>query len=246
MLKGKCALVTGGSRGIGRAVALKLAECGADVAILCTKESESAKNTVREIEAAGSRALMLVADISDETAVADATKNALDAFGKIDILVNNAGITRDRLLMQMTGEDFDSVISVNLKGCFNVTKALIRQFVKNRSGRIINISSVVGLMGNAGQANYAASKAGVIGFTKSVAKEYAARGITCNAIAPGYIETDMTGAMPDEAKKTMLDAIPAKRGGTPEDVANLAAFLASDLSSYITGEVIRVDGGMYI
>lgn len=246
MLKGKCALITGGSRGIGKAIALKFAECGADVAILCTRESESAKKTAAAIEAAGSKSLLLIADISDETAVNEAVKQALATFGKIDILVNNAGITRDKLLMQMSAEDFDSVISVNLKGTFNITKALIRQFVKNRSGRIINISSVVGLMGNAGQANYAASKAGVIGFTKSVAKEYAARGITCNAIAPGYIETDMTDAMPEEAKKSMLEAIPAKRGGTPEDVADLAVFLASDMSSYITGETIRVDGGMYI
>lgn len=246
MLNGKCALVTGGSRGIGKAIALKLAEDGADVAILSYGDSEAAGETVAEIKAAGVRGFAFDADVSEESSVAEAVGAVLDFFGKVDILVNNAGINRDRLLMQMTAADFDSVISVNLKGCFNVTKALIRQFVKNRSGRIINISSVVGIMGNAGQANYAASKAGVIGFTKSVAKEYAARGITCNAIAPGFIDTAMTGAMPEESKKAMLDAIPAKRVGTPEDVANLALFLASDCSSYITGEVIRVDGGMYI
>jgi len=246
MLKGKSAIITGGSRGIGRAVALKLASLGANVAIVATSESDSALAVVNEIRSMGVNSILAVADVSDGASAAEAVKKAIDTFGEIHILVNNAGITCDRLLMQMSEEDFDSVISVNLKGCFNMTKSVIRPMIKGKYGRIINISSVVGLMGNAGQVNYAASKAGIIGFTKSVAKEYAAKGITCNAVAPGFIETDMTDAMNTAAKMAILESIPLKRGGTPDDVASLVAFLSSDHSSYITGETIRVDGGMYI
>lgn len=246
MLKEKTVLVTGGSRGIGKAVALKMAELGANVAIIATSDGEAAQNTLKELKASGCKAGLYVCDISDEKQVKDTVDSVLKDYGQIDVLVNNAGITRDKLMMAMTEDDIDSVIDVNLKGTLYMTKACIRPFMKQRKGSIINISSVVGLMGNAGQANYAASKAGVIGVTKTVAKEYAARGIRCNAIAPGYICTDMTGSLGEAESEKIKKMIPSGRFGNPEDVAFLAAFLASDNSSYITGEVIKVDGGMYI
>ena len=246
MFEGKTVLVTGGSRGIGKAVALKLAEQGADVAIVATSKSAAAEETLEQLKALGVKACLYACDISDEAQVKETVDNVLADFGHIDILVNNAGITKDKLLMAMSAEDIDRVIDVNLKGTIYMTKACIRPFMKQRKGSIINISSVVGLMGNAGQANYAASKAGIIGLTKTVAKEYAARGIRCNAIAPGYISTDMTDALSEADSKKIKDMIPTGRLGTPEDIAGVAAFLAGDLSSYITGEVIRVDGGMYI
>lgn len=246
MLKEKVALVTGGSRGIGKAVALKLAELGADVAIVATSKSEAAEKTLEELNKTGVKANLYVCDISDDKQVKETVDKVLLDYKKIDILVNNAGITKDKLLMAMNEEDIDSVIDVNLKGTLYMTKACIRPFMKQRSGNIINISSVVGLMGNAGQANYAASKAGIIGFTKTVAKEYGARGIRCNAVAPGYIITDMTDELSQESSDNIKKMIPSGRFGKPEDVANLVAFLAEDESSYITGEVIKVDGGMYI
>ena len=246
MLNSKTALITGATRGIGKAIALAMAKEGADIALIASRDCEQAQNTKKEIEALGVKCTFAACDVSKAQAVDAAVAEILKEFGKIDILVNNAGITADSLLIQMKEESFDRVISVNLKGTYLMTKACIRNFVKARSGRIINISSVVGITGNAGQANYAASKAGIIGFTKSVAKEYAAKGITCNAIAPGYIETEMTGAIPESLRQAMIDSIPLKRAGKPEDVAALAVFLAQDASSYITGEVIRTDGGMCI
>lgn len=246
MLDGKTALVTGGTRGIGKAIALKLAAEGADIAIFATSENETSKAVVTEIEAMGRKALFVACNVADAESVNAAVAQVIETFGAIDILVNNAGITKDMLLLQMKEEDFDQVIDVNLKGCFHTIKACIRPFVKQRYGRIINISSVVGMMGNAGQANYAASKAGIIGLTKSVAKEYAAKGITCNAVAPGYIQTEMTGALSEQATQAIMNQVPVKRYGTPEDVANVVSFLAQDASSYITGEVIKIDGGMYI
>ncbi len=246
MLEGKTALVTGGTRGIGKAIALSLASDGADIAVFATKENDASAAVIKEIEAMGRKAAFFACNVADAEAVDAAVAQAIDTFGRIDILVNNAGITKDMLLLQMKEDDFDQVVDVNLKGCFHMIKACIRPFVKQRSGRIINISSVVGMMGNAGQANYAASKAGIIGLTKSIAKEYAAKGITCNAVAPGYIQTEMTGALSEQAAQTIMNQIPAKRYGTPEDVANVVTFLTQDTTSYITGEVIKVDGGMYI
>ena len=244
MLEGKVALVTGGSRGIGRAIALKFAAEGADVAILYAGNTTAAGETALEIEKLGRRALVLQCDVADAAAVDAAVKETIGALGGIDILVNNAGIVRDKLVLSMKREDFDAVVDTNLGGCFNTVKACYSHFMKKREGRIINISSVVGLMGNAGQANYAAAKAGLIGLTKSVAKELAARGVTCNAIAPGFIETEMTDELSEKAREAMLGLIPAKRAGSAEEVANAALFLASDLAAYITGEVLRVDGGM--
>lgn len=246
MLKEKVTLVTGGSRGIGKAVALKFAERGTYVAVVATSKSEAAEQTINELNSMGVKANFYICDISNESQVKDTVDSVLSDFGKIDILVNNAGITRDKLLMAMTQDDIDKVIDVNLKGTIYMTRALIRPFIKQRRGNIINISSVVGLMGNAGQANYSASKAGIIGFTKTVAREYAARGIRCNAIAPGYILTDMTDELSQESSDKIKKMIPSQRFGKPEDVANLAAFLADDESAYITGETIKVDGGMYI
>lgn len=244
MLAGKVALVTGGSRGIGRAIALKFAAEGADVAILYAGNTTAAGETALEIEKLGRRALVLQCDVADLAAVDAAVKETIGALGGIDILVNNAGIVRDKLVLSMKREDFDAVVDTNLGGCFNTVKACYSHFMKKRAGRIINISSVVGLMGNAGQANYAAAKAGLIGLTKSVAKELAARGVTCNAIAPGFIATEMTDDLSEKARDAMLGLIPAKRAGSAEEVANAALFLASDLAAYITGEVLRVDGGM--
>lgn len=243
-LKGKTAVVTGGGRGIGRAVCLELATQGADV-VLCYAGSEAtARQTAAACEAMGVRALTVRCDVSSPQQVARLMETALQEFGRIDILVNNAGITRDGLLMSMKEEDFDQVLATNLKGTFLCMKAVSRQMVKQRYGRIVNLSSVVGLRGNGGQVNYAASKAGVVGMTKSAAKELAGRNITVNAIAPGFIDTDMTAAMPEKARDAMLTAIPMGKLGAAEDVAKAAAFLASDDAAYITGQVLCVDGGM--
>ena len=244
LLDGKCALVTGASRGIGRAVALKLAAEGAKVA-LNFAGNEAAANEVRQsIESAGGQAILVRADVADETAVQERVQKTADAFGRIDILVNNAGITRDGLLARMKEEDWDAVLSTNLKGVFLTTKAVAKLMMKQRAGRIVNMASVVGVSGNAGQANYSAAKAGVIGFTKTIARELASRGVTANAVAPGFIATDMTSVLSDKAKEAALTGIPLGRMGTPEDVAAAVLFLVSDQSSYITGQVLHVDGGM--
>ena len=243
MLEGKTALVTGAGRGIGRQIALTLAAEGADVIVNCNASCEQAEKTAEEIRKLGRRAEVLQASVADFQACGDMVKKALELFGHIDILVNNAGITRDNLVIDMKEEDFDMVINVNLKGAFNMIKHTYSHFMKKRRGRIISISSIVGLNGNAGQANYSSSKAGLIGLTKSTAKELGGRNITVNAIAPGFIDTDMTQQLSDKVKDAMKAQIPMKRPGTPEDIANLALFLASDEASYITGEVIRVDGG---
>lgn len=244
MLKGKCAVVTGAGRGIGKAIALKFAELGADVVINYRSSEAEAEEIVKAIEGLGSRALMVKADVSIYDEAELLIKKAVESFGKIDILVNNAGITKDGLLLRMKESDFDKVIEVNLKGTFNCIRHISPVMLKQKSGRIINVSSVIGLIGNAGQANYAASKAGIIGLTKSVAKELGSRGITVNAVAPGFIQTDMTEVLSDKVKASLMDSIPLKRLGNPEDVANMVAFLASDLAGYVTGQVVNVDGGM--
>lgn len=243
VLGNKVALVTGGARGIGRAIALTLAEQGADVAVVDLNQTD-VENVAAEIEKLGRRSLALTGSVSNAADVEDFIKKTSDEFGKIDILVNNAGITRDTLLMRMKEEDWDSVIEVNLKGAFLCTKTVSRIMMKQKYGRIINISSVVGLMGNAGQANYSASKAGVIGLTKSVARELASRNITVNAIAPGFIVTSMTDVLSEDVKGKLKEQIPMGRLGMPEDIANTVVFLASDSASYITGQTIAVDGGM--
>ena len=240
----RTALVTGGSRGIGRAVCLELAKGGANVVLCYAGNEAAAQETVAACEAAGAKALAGKCDVADAQQVKNLMDEAVKAFGRIDILVNNAGITRDGLLMMMKESDFDDVISANLRGTFLCMKAVSRTMMKQRYGRIVNLSSVVGLHGNAGQVNYAASKAGVIGMTKSLAKELASRGVTVNAVAPGFIATDMTAAMTDAAKEATLAAIPMSRLGAPEDVARAVAFLASDEAAYITGQVLAVDGGM--
>ena len=240
----KTAVVTGGSRGLGRAICLELARGGANV-VLCYAGNEAAANeTVAACESLGAKAAAVRCDVSKEVEVKALMDAALKTFGRIDILVNNAGITKDGLLMMMKPEDFDAVIAANLRGAFLCMKAVARQMVKQRYGRIVNLSSVVGLRGNAGQVNYAASKAGVVGMTKSLAKELASRGVTVNAVAPGFIETDMTAAMPQAAKDAMMPTIPMQRLGAPEDVAKAVAFLASDEAAYVTGQVLAVDGGM--
>ena len=245
-LNNKISLVTGGTRGIGREVALALAKEGSDVAISYTSNEELALNIVEEIKNLGVNSIAVEANVANNDDVVNMIKTVEEKLGTIDILVNNAGITKDNILIKMSEEDWDSVLDVNLKGVFLCSKAVARAMMKKRYGKIINISSVVGINGNPGQSNYSASKAGVIGFTKSIAKELASRGIRINAIAPGFIETDMTNALKDEIKNEMMKNIPLNSFGQPKDIAHLALFLASEKSDYITGEVIKVDGGMGI
>ena len=244
LLDGKTALVTGASRGIGRAIALRLAAEGARVAINYAGNVKAAEEVKAAVEAAGGAAILCQADISDSAAVEAMVADVVKEFGTLDILVNNAGITRDTLLMRMKDEDFAKVLDTNLKGVFYCTKAVAKLMMKKRSGRIVNMASVVGLVGNAGQTNYAAAKAGVIGFSKSAARELASRGITVNVVAPGFIGTDMTAVLPEAVKEKTLAGIPLGKMGEPEDVANAVLFLASDQASYITGQVVNVDGGM--
>lgn len=244
MLNGKCAVITGATRGIGREIALKYASLGANIVINYRSSDKEAQELKKEIEQLGVNTLIIKADVSDFEQASNLINEAKNTFGKIDILVNNAGITKDTLIIRMTEEDFDKVIEVNLKGAFNCLRAVSKVMLKQKSGKIINMSSVVGVLGNPGQVNYCASKAGVIGMTKSLARELGSRNINVNAIAPGFIDTDMTKVLTDEQKKSMISQIPLKRLGSTEDVANLAAFLASDASNYITGQVISVDGGM--
>ena len=244
LLEGKTALITGASRGIGREIALKFAKEGANIAFSDIKYDDNAELLEKELTDLGVKAKGYASDASSFEAGEILVTNTFEDFGRIDILVNNAGITRDNLLMRMTEQDWDLVIGVNLKSIFNLTKAVQRVMLKQRAGSIVNMSSVVGLGGNAGQSNYSASKAGLIGFTKSIAQEIGSRNVRCNAIAPGFIETDMTSKLSEEVKKEWAKTIPLRRGGTAEDVANVALFLASDLSSYVTGQVIPVCGGM--
>ncbi len=244
MLKDKVAIVTGASKGIGRAIAINFAKEGAKVVLNYRSDDNGAQEVLKEIENNGGVALLHRGDVSDFSVAEDLIKFCIEKFSRIDILVNNAGITRDTLLLRMKEEDFDSVINVNLKGSFNCVKHASSFMIKQKYGKILNISSVIGLIGNVGQINYAASKAGIIGMTKSLAKELGSRGINVNAIAPGFIETDMTSVLEDKTKETIMSHIPLKRMGSVEDVSNLAVFLASDLASYITGQVITVDGGM--
>ena len=246
MLKGRVAIVTGASRGIGRAIALALAESGADVVVNYAGSEQAAREVAGEIERLGQKALIVQADVADAGQVDQLVKQTLDAFGKVDILVNNAGVTRDNLLMRMKDEEWDQVISTNLKGVYHCMKAVTRPMMKQRSGRIINIASVVASLGNAGQANYVAAKAGVIGLTKSVARELASRGVTVNAVAPGFTETDMTAKLGEDIQAGLKTQIPLQRLGKPEDVAAMVRYLATDEASYITGQTIHVDGGMYM
>jgi len=244
-LEGRTALITGGGRGIGRATAIRLAREGARIAINYKGNAEAADDAKRLVEKGGGKATLIQGDVSVDDQAENVVKSAL-AFGegRLDILVNNAGITRDNLLVRMSAEDWDAVVDLNLRGAFLVTKAAMRPMMKQRSGRIVNVSSVAGVAGNAGQANYASAKAGLIGFTKTVAREMAVRNITCNAVAPGFVPTDLTNALLKQMEETILKQIPLGRFGTVEDVANAIAFLASDEASYITGQVIVVDGGM--
>ena len=244
LLEGKIALVTGASKGIGNAVAKKFAENGANVAFTYLSSVEKGEALEKELASMGVKAKGYRSDASDYAAAEQLINSVVEDFGGLDVLVNNAGITKDNLLMRMTEEMWDTVINVNLKSVFNTVKAATRTFMKQKSGSIINMTSVVGIKGNAGQGNYAASKAGIIGFTKSVALELGSRGIRSNAIAPGFIETEMTAVLDEKMVQTWRDAIPLKRGGTPEDVADCAVFLASDMATYISGQVIQVDGGM--
>ena len=244
LLDGKVALVTGASRGIGRAIALRLASEGASVAVNYAGNVKAAEEVKAEIEKLGGKALLVQADVADGAAVDAMVKAVVETFGTIDILVNNAGITRDGLLMRMKEEDWDAVMNTNLKGIFSCTKAVSRLMMKKRYGRIVNMSSVVGITGNAGQTNYGAAKAGVIGFSKSAARELASRGITVNMVAPGCINTDMTAVLPDKVKEAMVADIPLGKVGEPENVADAVLFLVSDQASYITGQVLKVDGGM--
>jgi len=245
-LSGKAALVTGASRGIGRAIAVALAEAGCDVAVNYAGGEAAARETAAAVEALGRKAILVQANVGKSAEFDAMVQTTIEAFGKLDILVNNAGITRDNLIMRMKEEDFDAVIETNLKGVFNGIKAVTRPMMKQRYGRIINISSVVGVLGNAGQANYVAAKAGVIGLTKSAARELASRGITVNAVAPGFIETDMTDKLPEDIREAMLKDIPLGRMGRPEEIAASVLYLASDSASYMTGQTIHVDGGMYM
>ena len=244
MLKGKCAIVTGAAKGIGKAIALKLASLGANIVLNYRSSEKEAAEVANEIKELGVEVLTVKADISKLDEVEELVKAAKEKFGSVDIMVNNAGITKDTLILRMKDQDFDDVLNVNLKGTFNTTKFVSQVMFKQKHGKIVNISSVVGLIGNAGQSNYSASKAGVIGFSKSVAKELASRNININVVAPGYIDTDMTKSLPDRVKEEILKSIPMKKIGNPKEVANLVLFLSSNLSDYITGQVINVDGGM--
>ena len=242
-LEGKVALITGGARGIGKELALRFAKEGSDIAI-CDVNMELLEQTAEEIRGMDKDVLVFKADVTSSTEVQNMLDKILDKFKKLDILINNAGITRDGLILRMSEEDWDKVIAVNLKGSFVCTKAAAKVMLKQRFGKIVNLASIIGIMGNIGQANYAASKAGIIGLTKSVAKELAPRGVCVNAIAPGFIKTEMTAKLPEDIQKKMLSVIPLGRFGEPKDVADLALFLSSESSSYITGQVIQIDGGM--
>jgi 3-oxoacyl-[acyl-carrier protein] reductase len=244
-LNGRVAIVTGGAQGIGKAIALTLARHGADV-VVTDINLERAQATAQEIEALQVRSLAIKANVADVSAAEQMVKETVDKLGKIDILVNNAGITRDNVLLRMKPEEWDQVMEVNLKGTYACTRAALKFMFRQKNGRIVNIASITGLMGNAGQANYSASKAGIIGFTKAVAREYATRGITVNAVAPGFIDTAMTQAIPEKEREALTRQIPMERLGTPDDVAAAVYFLVSDLSGYITGQVINVNGGMYM
>ena len=244
LLEGKTAIITGASRGIGKGIALTFAKQGANIAFTYLSSEEKAKGLEEELSAFGIKAKGFKSDASKFEAAQDLADQVMETFGSIDVLVNNAGITKDNLLMRMSEEDFDTVMKVNLKSIFNLTKAILRPMLKQRSGSIINMSSVVGVKGNAGQANYSASKAGIIGFSKSTALELGSRNIRCNVIAPGFIETEMTAKLDENIVKGWTDSIPLKRGGTPEDIANATVFLASDMSAYISGQVLNVCGGM--
>ncbi|MBI9053039.1 MAG: 3-oxoacyl-[acyl-carrier-protein] reductase [Bacteroidales bacterium] len=244
LLEGKTAVITGAARGIGKAIAIKLAEHGANVAITDLQYDDAAKEVEKQLQDMGVKAKAYASDASKYDETQELIDEIQKEFGSIDVLVNNAGITQDTLMMRMTEQQWDTVISVNLKSVFNFTKAAQKYMLKQRSGSIVNMSSVVGVSGNAGQANYSASKAGIIGFTKSVAKEVGSRNIRCNAIAPGFIITEMTGKLPEDVKKSWEQQIPLRRGGTPEDVANTTLFLASELSSYVSGQVVNVCGAM--
>ena len=244
-LKGRVALITGAAQGIGKSVALLLAQNGADI-VVSDINFEKAEETAKEIESIGSKAIAIKVDVANLKDVERMVESILEKFGKIDILVNNAGITRDKLILRMTEEDWDVVLNVNLRGTFNCTKAVVRHMAKQRSGKIVSIASVVGEMGNAGQVNYSASKAGVIGLTKTIAREFAQRRINVNAIAPGYIETPMTEVLPEKVKEELKRLIPMERLGKPEDVAEAVLFLVSEESNYITGQVLNVNGGIYM
>jgi len=244
LLENKTALITGATRGIGKGIAEVFAKHGANVAFTYNSSVEAATSLENELKSHGVKARGYQSNAANFDAAQELAKNVLEEFGSIDVLINNAGITKDNLLLRISEEDFDKVIEVNLKSVFNLTKAVIRPMMKQRKGSIINMSSVVGVKGNAGQTNYAASKAGILGFTKSVALELGSRNVRCNAIAPGFIETEMTAALPEETVNGWRDAIPLKRGGSPEDIANACVFLASDMSGYITGQTLNVDGGM--
>lgn len=246
MLNGKVAIVTGASRGIGRAVALELASMGADIVANCTRENDDVKTLTEEIAAMGRKIVFVIADISTMEGAKNLIDTAVNEFGSADILINNAGITKDGLMLRMTEEDFDSVIDVNLKGCFNTIKCATPVMLKKKAGRIVNMTSVVALMGNAGQANYCASKAGMIGLTKAMARELGSRGITVNAVAPGFINTQMTDVLPEAVKKNYMTQIPLGRFGEVSDIAKCVGFLVSDAANYITGQVISVNGGLYM